>query len=311
VALYSRGPQPFTEISCILYRVFYPDVKIISDTTDLWPDALKYVPMNEKIQYLLTALGHTVNKWIYPKIDTVVTLNEDLGAILELRFKRPTEIIYGVIDLDEFKPMDKQEVLQAFPPSVRSVIEGKFVILYAGLLGPFQNPLIISQIANEIRNDKDVLFLIVGTGPLKETLRDEIKQRGLSNIEFLEIQPPEKMPLVYNLADLCILSYASLEFLKIGLPKKFIEYAACGKPILCLTPSCVSAELCLKWNAGYHVPRENVTVAKRVIEELKNDELLRERFERNSRSMAQALFSIECAAKTLRKVMFDLGFKVD
>jgi glycosyltransferase involved in cell wall biosynthesis len=311
MVLYSRGPQPFTEIVCIFYRIFYPDVKIISDITDLWPDALEHIPMNERIRYLLIAFGHALNKWIYHRINTMVTLNEEMAAILELRFKGPIEIIYGVIDLNEFRPMNKVNALQAFPLKTRAMIEGKFVVLYAGLLGPFQNPLTISKIADDIRNDKDVLFLIVGTGLLKETIQAEIRKKELKNIEFLEIQPPEKMPFLYNLADLCILSYAPIEFLKIGLPKKFIEYAACGKPILCLTPSCVASKLCIKYNAGYHEPNENIASAKRIINNLKNDKFLLKNLEMNSRTMAEDLFSIKSAAKTLEKIMFELDFEVN
>jgi glycosyltransferase involved in cell wall biosynthesis len=306
--LYSRGPQPFTEISSILYQAFYPEVKIISDTTDLWPDALAYLKMNTTIQRFLIAIGHTINKLIFPKIDAIVTLNEELSAILKTRFNRPTEIIHGAIDLNKFKPMNKEEALQPFSQNLRKTIEGKFIVLYAGLLGQFQNPLIIARIANEIRNIENILFLVAGTGPLKETMQSEIRKYELENVSFLEIQSPEKMPSLYNLADICILSYASIDFLKIGLPKKFIEYAACGKPILCLTPPCVSSELCLKWEAGYNVSLENMASAKILIENLYNNEILRKQLGFNARCMALELFSIENAAVILQKVINEGGF---
>jgi glycosyltransferase involved in cell wall biosynthesis len=302
--LFSRGPQPFTEISCILYKAFHnSEVKIISDTTDLWPDALEYIQINETLKDLLIGIGHAINNLIYPKVDAIVTFNEELSKVLQERFGRTTHIVYGVIDLDRFKPMGKKEALETLPQNIRKKVSGKFTVLYAGLLGPFQNPLVILEIAKKIAEDNEVLFIIAGTGLLKESMEREVKKYGLGNVLFLETQPFENMPLIYNIADVFLLMYAPIEFLRIGLPKKFIEYAACGKPILCISPPCVASRLCLKWKAGYHVSPPDIETAANVIKILKENKKLKEEMSKNARQLAEDLFSLNDAAETLRKII--------
>lgn len=305
--LYSRGPHPFTDITCILYKAFCKnDARIISDTTDLWPDALANTDVDESLKHHLIAIGHTVNGMAYSKIDVVVTHDKELGKILQARFRRPTHIIYGAIDLDVFRPLCKKKALETLSSDICERVAGKFIILNAGLLGIFQNPFIVLEMAKKLVEDKGILFIVVGTGPLKESVVQKAKESEVDNILFLETQPFEKMPFVYNLADLFLMTYASMRFLRIGLPKKFIEYAACGKPILCVSPACVASSLCQKWKAGYHALPQEIENAVHFIRALKEDEELRECMGKNARGLAEDLFSLNHAADTLKKIIYNL-----
>lgn len=307
--LYSRGPHPFTEISCIFYKWFKRDVKIISDTTDLWPDTLEYVKMNCVLKFVLIAIGHSVNYLAYSKVDAIVTLNDIMGKILEERFQRDVYVIYGSIDLDKFKPIDKKNALEALPREVSSIIDGKFVVLYAGIMGTFQDPLVIADIGEQIQDEcRDVVFAVVGSGPLKQELQETVQKKSLSNVLILDAAPHELMPFIYNIADLTLLPPPLLsvpgmyKYFILALPKKFIEYAACGKPILCMTPPCIASKLCLEWNAGYHVLPQDIRKAVSVIKALKENKKLKEQLSKNARQLAKGLFSTESTAAALKKV---------
>jgi len=303
--LYSRGPQPFTEIICGLYKIFFKKVKIISDTTDLWPDALRYVKMNKIIKYLLISVGHLVNRIAYHQVDAVVTLNENMARVLKTRVEKDVYIIYGAIDLDVFRPIGKDEALEKISIRVLERLRDKFVVLYAGLLGPFQNPMILVDLAKRMLRD-DVVFLVVGAGPLREYVKSEVKKLKLSNVLFIESQPYEKMSLLYNLADVFLFTLAPIKFLNNALPKKFIEYAACGKPILCITPECNASGLCSMWKAGYHIEPGNLDEIVNIIELMRKDRKLIEALGRNARQMAENLFSIDKAVDVLRNIVKNL-----
>lgn len=310
--LYSRGPHPFTEISCILYKRLKRDVRIISDTTDLWPDTLEYIKMNRILECILIAMGHSINHSIYSKIDAIVALNDIMGKILQERFKRDVYVIYGSIDLEKFKPIDKKDALQVLPREISSIVVRKFVVLYAGIMSPFQNPLIVVDIAEQIQNEcRGVIFVVIGSGPLKQTLKKMIKEKSLSNVLILDAVPHELMPFIYNIADLTLLPPPLLsvpkmyEYFILALPKKFIEYAACGKPILCITPPCVASKLCLEWKAGYHILPQDIRKAVSVIRALKENGELKEQLSKNARLLANELFSTESAANILKKVLYD------
>ena len=299
--MYSRGPQPFTEISCIAYKSFFPNTTIISDTTDLWPDSLEFVKINPTLKSLLIRIGLGLNKRVYKHVDAIVTHNDELGKILRARFGKPIHIIYGVVDLSIFRVMEKKQAAVGLHTPEASKLLDKFVILYAGLLGPFQDPLKIIDIAKQ--SGHDTTFLVIGTGPMKKELQKRASSLHLENIMFLDTQPFESMPYLYNLADLHLLTYAKIPFLKIGLPKKFIEYAACGKPILCLTPPCVASDLAITWNAGYCVDPDNTGEIASMIKQLKGDPNRIDIMGKNARLLAENLFSINSATEVLKTVL--------
>ena len=136
--------------------------------TDLWPDALQYIDMNAFLKRILILSGHVFNSLIWPRIDTIVTHNDVMAHLLSKRSGRKIHIIYGVIDIEKFRPIPKYEVIRRMPKSLKKKIKkDDFILFYAGLLGPFQNPGIIVRLAQFI---KDALFIVIGEGPLKEEL---------------------------------------------------------------------------------------------------------------------------------------------
>jgi len=311
--LFSAGPQPFTEISCILFKKFFRYVKIVSDISDLWPDSLEYVNMNHVIKHILIAIAHSINYFIYSKIDAidaVITLNEAMCKVLRHRIKQNIHVMYGALDLTKFKPMKKEDALAVLPKEITTKVDGKFIILYAGVMSIFQNPLIVVDVAKKIRNEhEDLVFVVVGAGPLKQILQKRIEEESLDNIIVFDAVPYELMPFIYNISDLTLLpppilsSLGIRRFFVFTLPRKFMEYAACGKPILCITPSCVASSLCLKCKAGYHVEPDDLENIINIIKTLKEDKTLREKLGENARKMAEKLFSVERAAETLSRII--------
>lgn len=301
--IYLRPPHPFTDFAAMIYKILNKKVVLISDITDLWPEALEYTRISGLSKVFWIRIGHLINQIVYAKLDLIITHNEIIASILKERSKKEVKIIYGAIDTDKFKPIKKEEALSKIPKNYKRLLVNKFIVLYAGLIGPFQNPKIIMQLAKMLVNEESIVFLIVGEGPLKENLLEESQKNDLSNIIFMPTQPFEKMPIIYNLADLVLLTYAPIKFLSIGLPKKFIEYAACGKPIICLTPYCVASRLCQEWEAGYHISPKNIEKCNEVIRILKENRELREQIGINARKMAENLFSLVRAERVLRSII--------
>jgi glycosyltransferase involved in cell wall biosynthesis len=238
-----------------------------------------------------------------------------MAKVLRERIKSDVYVIYGSIDLDRFRPRNKKDALETLPQEISSVAKEKFVVLYAGIMGTFQDPLVVADIAEQIRNEyRDVLFVVIGSGPLKQKLQNTVQEKSLSNILIFDAVPHELMPFVYNIADLTLLLPPVLSipgmygYFVLTLPKKFIEYAACGKPILCVTPTCVSSKLCLEWKAGYHVIPKNIMKVREIIGFLKKSEELRGQLGKNARQMANELFSIESAAAALKKIIDSENF---
>jgi colanic acid biosynthesis glycosyl transferase WcaI len=299
--LYSRGPHPFTEVVCVLYRVFNRDVKIISDTTDLWPDSLEYTPMNGVLKSVLIRLGTAVNRFVYRRVDAIVTHVEGEGRVLMSRYSKPTFVVPGAVDLNQFGAIGKEDALGKLDPSLKLRLDGKFVVMHAGLLGPFQQPSQIVDLAKKL--DDTFCVLVVGTGPSEVEMRRRATDLGLSNIVFMGAQPSSAMPRLYGVADAFLLTYAPISMLRLGLPKKFIEYSASGRPIICVCLPCAASQLCLSAKAGFIVNPGDVEDLASKVFLLKADGKLRESMGRGARRLAEETFSVDAAARTLARIV--------
>lgn len=278
---------------------------MVSDITDLWPEALEYVEMNSVVRRALILLGRGVNRVLYRRVSSIVTLNEPMARVLEGEARSRMHVIYGCIDTDRFRPMSREEALRALAGSASLDLGGKFVVLFSGLMGHFQDPMMVAEVASRLRGE-DVVFLLVGCGPRRRELEAAIRERGMHNVVVAGPLPHDLMPYVYNVADLALLlpsAPRARRYLALALPKKFIEYAACGKPILCLTTPCFAAILCLKWRAGCLVEPHDIEGAVKAIKRLKEDPLLREAMGRNARRMAMTLFSLGAVKRRLAEVL--------
>ena len=70
-------------------------------------------------------------------------------------------------------------------------------------------------------------LVIAGDGPLRERLHNEASTLELRNVQFIGAVPPERMPLVYDQADV-YLNASDID----NMPISILEAAACGLPIV-------------------------------------------------------------------------------
>lgn len=105
---------------------------------------------------------------------------------------------------------------------------GRRVILTVGRLVSVKNHQAVLQALPEIAQAvPSTAYLIVGSGPLESTLRDEARRLGLAeHVVFHPAVPPANLPAYYNLADLFVLP--SME----GFGIAAIEASACGVPVV-------------------------------------------------------------------------------
>jgi glycosyltransferase involved in cell wall biosynthesis len=87
---------------------------------------------------------------------------------------------------------------------------------------------LISAMPLVLRERKDVLLVIIGSGPLKKTLQSMVKRYGLEDyVTFTGGRRHEEIPIWMNASDIFV-----LPSLKEGFPTVIPEAMACGKPIV-------------------------------------------------------------------------------
>ena len=113
--------------------------------------------------------------------------------------------------------------------------DGRQVVLHAGNMGFKQG---LEQVVEAARIaaacDDPVRFVLAGGGNRAEAIRKAAS--GLSNVEFLGVQPDEIHASLLAAADVLLLSERPSQ-MAMSLPSKLTSYFAAGRPILAAVPA--------------------------------------------------------------------------
>ena len=127
------------------------------------------------------------------------------------------EVIYNAVDYSHFKAnQSRSELTKRY-----SLDEDKKYFLFVGRFSKQKNIDFLLRVCKELKENKDIVFLLVGHGNLQEQVENYIKANELDNISIL---PPDS-----NIAELLSVSHAFLlPSLYEGLLITLIEAQAMG-----------------------------------------------------------------------------------
>jgi glycosyltransferase involved in cell wall biosynthesis len=127
------------------------------------------------------------------------------------------------------------------PAEVRRVraawgLADRFIIGYSGNLGRVHDLDAIVELAENLRGDPGIWFVLVGGGPQRVRIEDEAKRRGLTQMRFLPPAPRADLAASLGAPDLQLVTLrGGCE--RCVFPSKLYGVAAIGRPILFLGPA--------------------------------------------------------------------------
>ena len=177
---------------------------------------------NFLVRWLFLAIERFLNRWT----DVLVCVS---GADRNLVLKHKTipenriVIIKNGIDIEKFQV--NKELVEAEKKKLG--LTDKFVLTSIGRLHPPKDfSTILKALKLIITQNKNFRLLIIGDGPLRKLLENEVEEFGLNQcVKFLGFR--ENTPILINLSDIIILS-TRWE----GLPLAPLEAGASQKPII-------------------------------------------------------------------------------
>lgn len=113
-------------------------------------------------------------------------------------------------------------------------LAGKFVVGYCGNLGRAHEIDTIVGAMEELQasgDRRDIVFLFVGNGALRNTLRQRLESQGISNVVFQPYQPMELLAETLAVPDVHLVSLQP-ELEGLIVPSKFYGVAAAGRPTI-------------------------------------------------------------------------------
>ncbi|WP_324730739.1 glycosyltransferase family 4 protein [Pseudomonas paeninsulae] len=195
---------------------------------DLWPETLKAVGVLGNAR-LLALVGKGVS-WIYNRADYLLLQSKAFTASVTqycTRAMPPERLVYF--------PSWAEDGFSSLPAEGSPLIERdlrSFTVLFAGNLGEAQDFPAILDVAEGLRGELAIRWVIVGDGRMSEWLEQQVSERGLDNVFLLGRHPLEAMPPLFATADALLVSLKTNEVFEKTIPGKVQAYLASGKPIL-------------------------------------------------------------------------------
>ena len=227
--------------------------KAIYSLQDLFPDSLVSTGILKKPSGPIWWLGKSIEKKTYKNADKIAVISQNFYDNLLSRgvSREKLSLIPNFVDIEKITPIQKEnnKLFAEF-----GIDKSKFNVVYAGNMGSAQGAEIILEVAEKLKSERGIQFIIFGGGAEYGDFETAVKERNLTNVTANPLLPKERISEVYSLGD------ASLIICKKGvgktaLPSKTWSIMACNTPIIAsFDLDSELAEIIKKANAGVCVP---------------------------------------------------------
>ncbi len=245
---------------------------------DLYPDALEeygYVSSKSLIYRFWTR----ANRKVLANARKIITLSEGMRKkVSKYAGNRPIDVVPIWTDNSFLKPIPKAQ-----NPFVEQWgLEDKFVIMYSGNLGKTHPVEVLFYLAQELQDQRELFFLIIGGGHKFKKLKSLIDQSALKNIRLLEWQPVESIPYTLNVGNIGVVTLDA-NASNLSVPSKTFDLMSIGVPILAIaSEESELSRLLYKHQAGACFPQEQLEKIKAFILALHQNETEYNRLAENS-----------------------------
>ena len=179
----------------------------------------------------------------------------------------------------------------------------QFLAMYTGNIGKKQDLMNVVRAAELSRNVSDLIWVLVGEGEERSLIEDAIKQRSLSNIRLLPLQPAATLAEMYSAANVLLL-HQKAAVVDSVIPSKLLTYMAAGRPVLAaVSDKSETARYIESANCGLILHPESPEALVESVLSLRMDSALQSSLGANGRAYVQQHFAKE---KVLQK--YDLLF---
>jgi len=294
--VYATSPPLFVGLSGYMISKLKKN-KLIFEVRDLWPESA--VVIGELKNRRAIQLSEWLERICYENANKIVVVTRGIHD----------RLIGKDVDPDKLRIVPNGANVEMFSFSAANDsfkkelgYQGKFIILYAGIIGLAQGIETLVEVAKLLKNEENMLFLFVGEGPLKEKLLKLQKTYELNNLCIIDEMPGKKVFKYTAAADVCLVPLKKVDIFKSALPSKMFDAWACGRPIILTVDGEARGHL-NRANAGIYVNPEDHTGIKEAIIHLFNNPDMRQKYGRNGRKYVEKHFSRKVLAQQLEKCL--------
>ncbi len=268
--------------------------KLVIDIRDLYPEVLFEKNIIKRTSILGKRL-EKLEKKIYEYSSVITVVTNGLKKEIENKIDKKDKVFYSPNGVEGEK----------FKKIIYGKEYSKFIVLFHGTIGQFQEISVFINLAKKIKEEKNdnVIIRIIGDGSKKDKLIELIKREKVSDvIEYLGKKNYSEIPKFINEAHIGLSSRVSGKISETSFPVKIYEYLACGLPVIS-TPISEAGKFVRENGVGLESTNENIDKIYTYIEMLRNNKSIYNEKSQKAESLKKLFLREEIAKKVLEKYM--------
>ena len=176
--------------------------KIIYNVQDMFPGSS--IASGVMPQKWMQKIFFSLQKIAYKKSDIIVAISDDMKDKLIVQGV-PSEKVEVIVNwFDDRTVSEVPWEKNRFVP-IANMDRDHFYVQYAGTMGFVFDFCMIIKVAEILKNEKEIIFQMIGEGSQKQAFIDAVKEKGLTNIVFLPLQKQDMVSDVYSACSTCII----------------------------------------------------------------------------------------------------------
>jgi len=233
--------------------------KLIFEVRDIWPLTLMELSNLSKYHPLIKFMSY-FEKFAYKKSDKIISLLPKAQDYFNSSGMDINKFVYLPNGIEP-----KISENDALPNHIiKQIPKDKFIISYSGTVGIANNLDYLIDVANSLKDNSDIHFIILGNGGEKLRLKERVKKLGLINMTFIDAISKEQIYSFLSYIDVAFISLLEENLFKFGVsPNKVFDYMYAKKPIIWAIDA--GNNLVEEAEAGVSVPLNNIEILKKSI----------------------------------------------
>ena len=249
-------------------------VPLVFEVRDIWPEGILASGVGREGTFFARSL-RAVSRFLYRVSDRIVVVSPAYIDDLVRDYSVPRDkmsLVPNGVETDLFRRSEDRSI------DTELGLEGRFVCSFIGTIGFAHGLSTVVEAATTIKDQlPDVVFLLVGEGSDKESLREAIASKGLDNVMLLDQQPFERVPQILSRSDVALVLLKRAPTFKTVIPTKMLECMACEVPVV-LGVEGQAAELLAAADGGIAIAPEDPQALVDALARLHEDPELRRRY---------------------------------
>lgn len=244
-----------------------------------------------------------IQRVLYHKSKYIVAMSEDMKTQLlqEKVDERKIRVINNWFDNSIFTPIERIE--NKFFEKYR-LDKDIFYVQFAGLLGYVFDYKMFLNVAEYLKDQNDIVFLLIGEGNQKTMILEEIQSRQINNIKYFPWQPLEIIADVYSACDIGFIPLKQ-GVIGNGIPSKACQLMAAKRIVINSVEESTYTQLFEKYHMGVNVTNNSSEAVAKAIMQLRDSPKERKKIGENAYHYAYKHYSRNINTKKFVDLIFD------